>query len=86
MHMICTNACKNAMDACTCVFITRLSMLCFNYTHTICFMLLAHMVHVNACMIAMNACAPQYSNHSTRMLNQSPNSAHMTRNIANDAH
>ena len=53
MHMICTNACKNAMNACTCVFITGLSMLCFNYTHTISFMLLAHMVHVNACMNAM---------------------------------
>ena len=24
MHMVCTNACKNAMNACTCVFITRL--------------------------------------------------------------
>ena len=31
-------------------------MVCFNYTHTISFMLLAHMVHVNACMNAMNAC------------------------------
>ena len=39
-------------------------MLCFNYTHTISFMLLAHMAHVNACMNAMNACAPQYLNHS----------------------
>ena len=86
MHMACTNACKNAMDACMCVFITRLSMLCFNYTHTISFMLLAHMVHVIACRNAMNACAPQYSNHSTRMLNQSPNSAHMTPNRANNVH
>ena len=131
MHMVCTNACNNAMNACTCMFTTRLSMLCFTYTPTISFMLVVgaaqeapdigqwegqdvplvrpsscnvkggipssrrylptfmlvpHMVHVNACMNAMNACAPQYSNNSTRMLNQSPNSAHMTSNIANKAH
>ena len=45
MHMVCTNACKNEMNACTCVFTTRLSMLCFNYTHTISFMLVADTVH-----------------------------------------
>ena len=55
MHMVCRNACKNAMNVCTCVFITRLSMLCLNYTHTISFMLLAHMAHVNACMNATNS-------------------------------
>ena len=64
MHMVCTNACTNAMNACTCVGIRRLSMLCLKHTHTISFMLLAHMAHVNACMNAMNACAPQYLNHS----------------------
>ena len=64
MYIVCKNACTNAMNACTCVFITRLSMVCLNNTHTISFMLLAHMVHVNACINAMNACAPQYLNHS----------------------
>ena len=64
MHMVCMIALVNAMNACTCVFITRLSMLCFNYTHSITFKSLARWVYVNACMNAMNACAQQYSNHS----------------------
>ena len=64
MHMVCMNACMNVMNACTCVFITRLPMMCFNYTHSITFMLLAQVVYVNACMNAMNACAQQYLNHS----------------------
>ena len=59
MHMECMNACVNAMNACTCVFIRRLSMLCFNYTHSITFVLLARLVYVNACMNAMNACGQQ---------------------------
>ena len=63
MHMVCKNACTNAMNACTCVFFTRLSMLCFIHTPNISFMLLAHMAHVNACTNAMNACAPQYVTH-----------------------
>ena len=71
MHMVCKNACMNAMNACTCVFMTRLLVLCFNYTHTIPFMLLAHVAHVNACMNAMNACAPQYLNQSP-ILNHTP--------------
>ena len=54
MHMICMNACKNAMNTCTCVFITRLSMLCFNYTHTISFMLLAD--GTSECMHECNEC------------------------------
>ena len=64
MHIVCMNACMNAMDAYTCVFITRLSMLCFNYTYSITFLLLAHLVYVNACNNAMNASAQQYLNHS----------------------
>ena len=64
MHMVCMNACMSAMNACTWVFITRLSMLCFDSTYSITLMLLAHLVYVNACMNAMNACAQQYSNHS----------------------
>ena len=58
MDMVCMNACTNAMNACTCLFLTRLSMPCINYGTCEC------MVHVNACMNAMNACAPQYLNHS----------------------
>ena len=61
MHLVCKNACRNAMNACMCVSFTRLSILCFNYAHTISFMLLAHMAHVNSCI---HACAPQYLNHS----------------------
>ena len=64
MHMVCMNACMYAMNAMTCVFITTLSLLCFNHTHSITFMLLAHLVYVNACMNAMNACAQQNLNHS----------------------
>ena len=69
MHMVCMNACMSAMNVCTCVFITRLSMLCFNYTHSITFKLLARRVYVNACMNAMNACAQQYLNHSPHFNN-----------------
>ena len=64
MHMVCMSACVKAMNVCTCVFITRVSLLCFNYTHSTTFILLARLVYVNACMNAMNACAQQYSNHS----------------------
>ena len=59
MHMVCMNAYVNAMNACTGVFITRLSMLCFNYTHSITFVLLARLVYLNASMKAMNACGQQ---------------------------
>ena len=71
MHMVCINACVNAMNACTCVLVTRLSMLCFNYTYSVTFVLLPHLVYVNACMNAINACAQQYLNHS-RIPNYTP--------------
>ena len=52
MHMVCTNTCTNAMDACTCVFIMCLSCISL--------ILLAHPVYVNAC-------APQYLKHSPNL-------------------